>query len=64
MCIHTHAQNHFGLRAQGEQGIRICFTEGNADTFHKGKTWGLKPQKQMITQIFWPVKVDLICIAP
>lgn len=64
MCIHTHAQNRFGLRARGKQGILVYFTEDNADTFYKGKIWDLKPQKQIITQIFWPAKVGLICIAP
>lgn len=35
MCIHIHAQNHLGLKAQGKQGILICFIEGKAETFLK-----------------------------
>lgn len=43
MCIHTHAQNHLGVKAREKQGILIYFIEDNADIFQKGKTWGLKP---------------------
>lgn len=32
-CIHTHAQNPLGVKAQGKQGIRIYFTESNAEIF-------------------------------
>lgn len=35
MCIHIHAQNPLGVKAQGRQGILIYFIKGKADTFFK-----------------------------
>lgn len=43
MCIHTHAQNLSGVKAQSKQGILIYFVEDDAEIFKKGKTWSLKP---------------------
>lgn len=35
VCIHIHAQNPLGMKAQGKQGILIYFIKDKADTFFK-----------------------------
>lgn len=36
-CIHIHAQNLLGVKAQGKQGILIYFIEDNAEIAKKKK---------------------------
>lgn len=39
-CIHIHAQNPLGEKAQGKQGILIYFTESNAEIFFQKERLG------------------------
>ena len=64
-CIHTHAQNPLGGESTGKtRHLELFHRKQCRNIFLKGKTWSLKLQKQVMTQIFWKIKIDLICIAP